>query len=116
MTHGTTAAENAAQAGIPDIKNRVQIRGDHPRCYTAKVLVVEYTESQAGGRRGQVAVMNWVAQHAELEHVNYGHPGHMTSLVSREVQVGRDAPPLIRNTIHEARRTLAAYVLFHQVG
>lgn len=49
MTHSATAATLAEQPDVSDGSPRLRIRGDHPRCHTANMLVVEYTEFQAVG-------------------------------------------------------------------
>ncbi len=116
MTHNTTSTALATPPGVSGRPATLRIRGDLPRCSAATVLIVEYTEMHAGGQRGQVAVMDWIAQHAKLEHVNYGQPKHMTSLVPCKAPVDHDAPRMIRDVMRAARRQQGAYVLFQLVG
>lgn len=89
--------------------------GPGPRRYTLKVCVVEYTQRHAGGRRGEVAVRDWLAPRECYQHVNYGQIGCMASLVPAGIVVGRDAPALIRRSYRAARAQDADYLLFHQV-
>jgi hypothetical protein len=105
-------------ATSPADRNRAtpqRIRAEHPRATVATMLVVEYTEDQAGGPRGLVDVIRWIAGYATFEHVNYGQPQHMASLVPCDVLLRRDAPALVVRMMRAARRQGATYVLFRLV-